>query len=475
MKAQTAPAGNRELRVTIELEAAVVDSALKKAARTAARTITIPGFRSSKVPYRAIERYVGRSTLLADVQEELAGQALDQFLEGNPLGELEYTELENMQDDPVTYTFRLVLEPYVQLGVYSDLRVDPRDLELTEEDREQTISDLLENFTEFQRVEKAADWKDWVTLDVKSVVSDQERKLTGEVALAQEEWAFTLSKDDVSHPLSFQEKVIGMEPGQERSFEMVYPTKDVDADAGKLLQFEFKLKSVERRQRPEWNEDLLASAMEVAKGRGTLAEYEAAFWNRVRHTKAMQVFEDELAEAWAKLAEVSEIEFAQYSLDFQVEILIEKHLQALGYFDNEELDAYLDSSGQTLEEFRGSFEIEATAVLKQDLLLQEFTEKQQFDIPAEVQEHLEQRATEYASRMSNLSPEEGKRDAQEGFGRFFLELNRAEAQQEAARNAMLEIVTDGVHSLDSFYANSPDSKFEELIDVESEWMSDAET
>ena len=86
MKAQTAPAGNRELRVTIELEAAVVDSALKKAARTAARTITIPGFRSSKVPYRAIERYVGRSTLLADVQEELAGQALDQFLEGNPLG-----------------------------------------------------------------------------------------------------------------------------------------------------------------------------------------------------------------------------------------------------------------------------------------------------------------------------------------------------------------------------------------------------
>lgn len=220
-----------------------MESALKKAARAAAQTMAITGFRSAKVPYRALERYVGRSALLADVQKELAGQVLDGFLEDNSLGELGYRELENIQDDPVTYTFRFVLVPYVQLGDYSVLRVDTRNLEFPEEHRMQAMTDVLEKFTEFQQVEEATDWKDWVILDA-------ERHLTREAALEQENWALTLSKDDALHPSFLQEKFIGMVPCQERSFDMVCSAEGLVGYSGKLMRFELKLKSVVRRQRP---------------------------------------------------------------------------------------------------------------------------------------------------------------------------------------------------------------------------------
>ncbi len=447
MKVQTAPVANRELKITIELEETVVEAALKEAAAIAAQTIRIPGFRKSKVPYRVIERYVGRPALLSQVHEQLANRTIQSYLQENPMGELEYMGVENIQDDPVVYSYRLALEPYTELGDFSALRIEPRELELTEEEGEQEKSNLLKRFAETKQVEDAANWQDWVTLDVKSVILDEENNPTDEVVLEEEDWWVTLEEEGPLQPPGLEQEIVGMKPGQCRTFDLTYPEDSSSVHAGKSVRFDLEIKSVERSTEPEWDAALLAKAMEDEAGDRPLEEYEEVFWNRLNFAKANRVFQEELEEAFVALEEVSVLEFPRSSVDAQVDSLISQRMQGLEQFGIRNLETYLRYAQQTPEEFRQSLEPEATASLKQNLLIWDFIEQQKIEIPEDQQERVESQSAEQAALMMNSDV--GKREGVtlEGLQATLLQHSMSETLRHLGRNALLEMFTDGAHSL----------------------------
>ena len=450
MKVQTAPVANREIRVTIELDEETVDSALKDAAEVAGRTIRIPGFRKSKVPYRVIERYVGRPALLSQVHETLANQTIQEYLLENPLGEVENMGVENIQNDPVAYTYRLALEPYTELGDFTGLQVEPQELELTEEEQAQEKTNLLERYAEVKQVESAADWQDWVTLDVKSVILDEEQQPTEEVVLEEEDWRITLEQEGTLQPPGLEGEVVGLEPEQSKNFVLAYPEDSTSVHAGKQVQFDLKVKSVERSQQPEWNEELLAKALDDESGQRTMVEYEEVFWNRLNHAKANRVFQEELEEAFSLLEAVSVLEYPKTSVDAQIDFLISQRMQGLEQFGIRNLETYLRYTQQTVEEFRESLEPSAESVLKQNLLIWDFIEKQGIEIPEDQQERLNHQSAEQAEQMVNSDL--GKREGvtEEGFRSTLLQHSMSETLRHLGRNALLELFTGGVHSLEKY-------------------------
>lgn len=447
MKVQTSPVANRELKITIELEETVVEAALKEAAAVAAQTIKIPGFRKSKVPYRVIERYVGRPALLSQVHEQLANRTIQSYLQDNPLGEVESMGVEDIQDDPVVYTYRLALEPYTELGDFSTLRIEPRELDLTEEEREQEKSNLMKRFAETKQVEEAANWQDWVTLDVKSVILDDENNPTDEVVLEEEDWWVTLEEEGPLQPPGLEKEIVGMKPGQSRTFDLTYPDDSSSVHAGKSVRFDIEIKSVERAVDPVWDAALLAKGMEDEAGDRPLTEYEEVFWNRLKFAKANRVFQEELEEAFVALEEVSILEFPKSSVDAQVDSLISQRMQGLEQFGIRNLETYLRYVQQTPEEFRQSLEPEAKASLKQNLLIWDFIEKQKIEIPEDQQERLERQSAEQAALMMNSDV--GKRPdvTLEGLQATLLQHSMSEILRHLGRNALLEKFTEGAHSL----------------------------
>ena len=462
MKVQTAPVANRELRVTIELDESVVESALKEAASIAAQTITIPGFRKAKMPYRVIERYVGRPALLSQVHEKLANETIQAYLRESGLGEVENMAIETIQDDPLTYAFRLALEPYTALGDYSELRIEPRALELTEAEREQEKARWQERHAEAAEVEAAADWQDWVTLHVKSVVLDEEGQPTDEVILEEEDWRVALEQEGTLQPPGLELEIIGLAKGQEKTFDLAYPEDSASVYAGKSVRFDLRVTSVERHVNPEWNAALLAEIMQDENGDRPLAEYEEVFWNRLNHDKAHRVFQEELEEACAALEEMSILEYPQSSVDAQVDLIISQRMRGLERLGVRNLETYLRYAQQTLEEFRASLEPEATAALKQNLLIWDFIQKNEIEIPADQQERLERQSAEQAVEMMNSDVGQREGVTLDGITSSLLQHSMSETLRHLGRNALLELCTEGVHSLVRYAENLPAMELPDL-------------
>ena len=472
MNVRTALVANRELRVTIELDETAVQSALQEAATMAAQTVKIPGFRKSRVPYRVIERYIGRPALLSQVHEKLANETIQAYLRESSLGEVENVAVENIQDDPVTYTFRLALEPYTELGDYSELRVEPRELELTEAEREQEKIRLQEQFAEPKEVEEAANWEDGVTLDVKSVVLDEEKNPTDEVILEEEDWQVVLQEGEALQPPGLEQEIIGLETGQQKTFDLAYPEDSTSVYAGKNVRFTLKVKSVERRVNPEWDAELLAKSLEDESGTRSLAEYEEVFWNRLNFDKANRVFQEELDEALATLEKVSILEYPQYSVDAQVDFMINQQMRGLERFGIRNLETYLRYTQQTPEEYRKSLEPEATATLKQNLLIWDFIQKNKIEIPADQQERLEQQSSDQAAQMMNSDM--GKREGvnQAAITSSLLQHSMSETLRHLGRNALLEMCTAGVHSMVGYAKDLPAMELEGQASEEETEESD---
>jgi len=123
VKFQTAPAANREIRVTVEPDPKTVNNALAAVGNRLGRTINIPGFRKGKVPYRVVERFLGREALLEEAEPALVEQAIGAYLRSAGIEAVEAASLVERSTDPVQWTFLITLEPYVSLiDTYRDFR-----------------------------------------------------------------------------------------------------------------------------------------------------------------------------------------------------------------------------------------------------------------------------------------------------------------------------------------------------------------
>ncbi len=450
MKVQTGLAASRELRVTIELDETAVEAALRDAAAQAAQTIKIPGFRKAKVPYRVIERYVGRPALLAQVHERLAQETIQTYLRKNDVGNTENAAVESIQDDPVTYVFQLALEPYTSLGDCSALRVKPRALELTEEEREEEKIRLQGRFAVPQEVEEAADWQDEVTLNVKSVILDEEANVTDEVILEEEGWQVVLEKEEMLQPPGLEREIIGLTPGQAKTFDLAYPEDSASVYAGKHARFDLRVVTVKRHVNPEWDAKLLARALNDTGDEGAerpLAEYEEVFWNRLNHERARRIFQEELDEAFGALEEMSILEYSRFSVDAQVDFLVSQRRRELERMGLRNFETYLHYTQQTLADFRKSLEPEATTILKQNLLIWDFIERNKIEISADQQERLERQAAEQAAHMMNSDIGQREGVTLEGITASLLQHSMSETLGYLGRNALLEMCTEGVHSM----------------------------
>lgn len=242
-------------RQQIEVE---VENRLKRLAPK----IKLQGFRPGKVPLKVVaqqhEMHVHQEVLGEFLQKEFAAIiAKEKF---NVAGQPQFS-VKHQEDGGSEYTFSVTFEIYpdVELIDFSQITVKKPILTIGETEIQKTLEMLRKQQTSFEAVDRPAQTGDRVNVDYNG-------QLDGKDFAGGKASDHSLILGEGHFLKDFEDAVIGMRAGEEKSFDLVfaedYPGKEV---AGKKVTFTVKLNQVDSPVLPEID-DAFAKSLGVADG-----------------------------------------------------------------------------------------------------------------------------------------------------------------------------------------------------------------
>lgn len=256
---------NLERRMTVELPVDQVKAAVDKRLKEIARTIRVDGFRPGKVPMSVVRRrYVGqvRQEVLGDMIKSTFPQAISQ--EGlKPAGMPDIEPLNMDAEEGLGYVATFEIIPEVELKDISGEKIKRPLAEVTDDDLSSMIDKLRKQRTTWNTVEKSASDGDQVTISFKGYLNGETEPFDGGSADA-----LPLVLGSKSMISGFEEELIGVKAGENRSLNLKFPEDyRVEKLAGKAVTFEVEVSSVAEPVLPEIDETF-AKAFGVNEGGG---------------------------------------------------------------------------------------------------------------------------------------------------------------------------------------------------------------
>ncbi len=259
MKIEQTPRDDHQMAVTVEVESERLEAARRKAARQISNRVKIPGFRPGKAPYDVVRRYYGDAAITEEAIEILVDEIYPKMLQESGIEPAAAGKLEDVTSlEPPTFKFLVPLRPTVDLGGYRAIR-KPYNFTPPGEDKvQEALDDLRRMYATTETVERPVKDGDFVLV---SVSGKKENAAEGEdqSALSRSSYAVLVREgerdDDWPFP-GFPSKLVGMNPGETKTFTYAYPKNYDDAFlAGANATFDVTVKTVRGMTLPELNDD----------------------------------------------------------------------------------------------------------------------------------------------------------------------------------------------------------------------------
>lgn len=256
------PAANPlERRLDLALTLADIDNEVDQRLKKLSRTVKMAGFRPGKVPFKVVTQQYGpqvRHEAIGDALDKVFGEALrtqNLRLAGQPRIEPRDAQ------DAALLGFSAVFEVYpeVVLGEVSGREIERPNLEVGDAEVDKTLDVLRKQRVTYAPVERAAANEDKLVVDFTG-------RLDGEVFEGGQASDFPLLLGAGRMLADFEAPLIGAAKGETKTFDMTFPA-DYHAPhlAGKTVQFEVVVKSVEGPQLPEVDGEF-AQTLGIADG-----------------------------------------------------------------------------------------------------------------------------------------------------------------------------------------------------------------
>ena len=277
------------LEIVVPVEA--VDEATVKVTGDFQKKAKIPGFRPGKAPASLIRKYF-ESDIRQKVLETVVPKFFDSTVQNEKLNVVSQPDIKEVHFHPgeaLRFSAEFEVAPNVELGEYRGLEVPYQEPEVSDEDIDKRVEEV--------RNEKAT----YVNLDPRPLADGDYavvalESIGGiEPPLKQNELNIELGGKDTLD--GFTENLRGMEPEEEKVFEVSYPEEFGQANlAGKTVKFYCTVKGLRRKELPELNDEF---AQDVGDYRD-LGEFREA----VKKSIAMQRQQAQQTEAKNKLVDI---------------------------------------------------------------------------------------------------------------------------------------------------------------------------
>lgn len=389
---------DHQLDLTIELGPERTQQALERAVKLVSRKAKIPGFRPGKAPFAHVVRLYGKPALLGEIVDDLGQEVYTEVLDRNEFEPYGQASLEDVQVDP-EIRFKLVvpLRPAIELGDYSDIRIEAPSTEATEADVDETLEQARAAQAKHEAVERPAQLGDLVRVDIVGAVGDS-------TIMDNKDWELTLRGESGWLP-GFDEAFVGLSAGDEKEFDITYPDDSLSKYKGQTAHFKVNVKEVRAKLTPELTDEFVKTLGDFAD----LADYRTKKLDELkkqRETEAENTLNDKAIEA---LIERAQISYPPAAVDDTVHEMMhdmEQRMKQIGYT----LEDSLRLQGKTMQQYHQELEPVAERRVKGQLVLAELARREGIEgTDAEVEAELQR-------MVEGVEKDETRQAIMEAFG-----------------------------------------------------------
>lgn len=244
-----------ERRVTIQVPAEKIDTAVEARLKDTARKAKVDGYRPGKVPMSVVKRRFGegvRQDVLSEVMRNHFVEAVTQE-KLNPAGtpEIEPGTV-NEAGQPFEFTATFEVYPEIELKSLEAETVERPVAAINDADLEELIADLRKQRAEWAAAEKAAETGDQVNIDFEGFID-------GEAFDGGKGEGYDLVLGSSSFIPGFEDQLVGTKAGEAKDVEVSFPEDYQAANlAGKAATFKCTVNTVKTQQLPELNDELFS-------------------------------------------------------------------------------------------------------------------------------------------------------------------------------------------------------------------------
>jgi trigger factor len=250
MKTELTDVSDTRKTLTIEIPRKEIDAEIDRVARNYSKDVRIPGFRKGKVPTSIVKQRF-RDKILHDVTHTLIPRAVQDALQERGIEPIDSPNIEDVslvEGQPLTFTAAVDTVPSIEPGDLSAISLRRTRPTTTDDAVDQALEQLRERAAKFEPVEGRS------AVDGDTVVMDLNRRNPGEEEERHEDTSIQLGAAE--NPPGFDKHIVGMNPGESRTFEVAFPEDHTVAElSGTTMNYTALVKEIRRRVLPELDDE----------------------------------------------------------------------------------------------------------------------------------------------------------------------------------------------------------------------------
>lgn len=352
-----------EATLKIIAPAAEVNAGYKKAVQKIADQANIPGFRKGKAPRAIIEMHYGKEAVKQEAFEIVANKAYSEALDQEkliPVSDPKVEESTFEEGKDMELTIKVTLKPEPELGEYKGLHVEKKEVEVTDEQVDAQIKDMMGRDAKMVVAEEGAviEKGDFAIIDFAGTVD-------GEPFSGGEGKGYPLEVGSNSFIPGFEDQLVGLSKGDSTDVEVTFPEDYFVKDlAGKEAIFKVNIQDVKRKELPELNDEYVASKTDFK----TVEELRANYKERMQkaaEANAKAEYEHELIDLAVANAKFS---VPEIMIEDKISQMVEEMKMSLES-RKMSLDMYMQYTGLDMAKIRENQRPVAEENVKTDLVL----------------------------------------------------------------------------------------------------------
>jgi trigger factor len=356
-----------KIEILFEIPFEELEKFRKEAVLELGKHVKMEGFRPGHVPEKMIEGQLGEMNIMEEVAEHAISENYKKVVLENKITPISQPQVEILKLAPAnTFEFKATVDvlPEIKMPDYKKIAsgVKKNEIKVEEKEFEDSVSWLQKSRAKMTLKTEESKKGDFVEIEYSSPQIDAGKQYKDGFILGEGRFI-----------KGFEENLEGQKEGGEKEFSLQFPADYSQKDlAGKEISFKVKIKSVQKVELPELND-------EFAKGLGRFDNLEAL----KKNIKEGLVAEKQRAESNRIRSEILEKVTAATDCDIpdvliedeKARILLEtkdKVLQGLGT----SFEEYLKQTNKTEKDLLDSFSDQAQKRVRGSLILREIGEKE---------------------------------------------------------------------------------------------------
>jgi len=248
------------IKLNIEIPQAKVAELYDAVEREFVRQAQVPGFRHGKAPRSLLRRHYGpriNDTVMDRLLRWGTGEALRQEnLEPETVPRIENEDnLQVRPDAGLVYTVSFDVAPAFELPDYKHIAIRQEAVEVSDDQVEQVIMEVLRSRTSYDKVDRPAQPEDLLKASYHSQLEDAELPESARYLLQADETWIALREPEIFPGVT--EKLSGGEAGETRQITVSFP-EDFYEEAlrGKTVEYTVHIDEVHAASTPEFTDDV---------------------------------------------------------------------------------------------------------------------------------------------------------------------------------------------------------------------------